>query len=87
MEIETPAPLSVAPPTPAIPEEIESVENNLQIQVDQQPISSPLNNSGQMLPPDEIPASKSNEPVNNENLVIFNMFNILKTIYFSISLI
>lgn len=74
MEVETPAPLSVAPPTPAIPEETENVEMNQQQPIEQQPfITSPLNNSGQMLPPGT-PLPKSNEPiVNNEDQVIIKL--------------
>lgn len=72
MEVETPAPLSVAPPTPAIHEETENVEMNQQQPIEQQPfITSPLNNSGQMLPPGT-PAPKSNEPITNEDQVIIN---------------
>ncbi|VVC28790.1 Hypothetical protein CINCED_3A006865 [Cinara cedri] len=77
MEVDTPAPVLVAPPTPAIPEEIEHVENNPQNPVELQPITSPLNNSGLMLPPDEIPPIKSNEPINNENQSI-NPFDELR---------
>lgn len=75
MEVETPAPLSVAPA--AIPEETENVENN---PVEQQPITSPVFNIGQMLPPDEIPANKSNDPINSENLVCVNLHHYTKTI-------
>lgn len=67
--MDIPAPLSEAPPTPAIPEEIEPVELNQQPLVEPQPfITSPLNDSGQMLPPGT-PAHKSIEPVNNEDQV------------------
>jgi len=72
MEVEIPAPLSVAPPTPAIPEETENVEINQQQQpVDEPPpfITSPLNESGQMLPPGT-PAHKSVDPVNEDQVVI-----------------
>lgn len=71
MEVETPAPLSVAPPTPAIPEENENIEMNQQQPVEQLPfITSPIN-EGQMLPPGT-PAHKSNEPISNEEQVIIN---------------
>lgn len=67
MEAEA-APLSVAPPTPAIPEELENIEMNQQ-QIQQQPfMTSPLNNSGQILAP-ETPAHKINEPLINEDQV------------------
>lgn len=79
MEVESPASLSVAPA--AIPEETENVENNLQNPVEQQPITSPANNIGQMLPPDEIPPNKSNESINNENLVSVNLLHCIKTIF------
>lgn len=72
MEVEIPAPLSVAPPTPAIPEEPENVEmNQQQLPVDEPPpfITSPLNDGGQMLPPGT-PAHKSADPVNNEDQVV-----------------
>lgn len=69
MEVETPAPLSVAPPTPAIPEETENVELNQQQPIEQQLfVTSPLNNDGQMLPPGT-PAHISNEQVNTEEQV------------------
>jgi len=72
MEVEIPAPLSVAPPTPAIPEETEHIEINQQqppVDEPQQPfITSPLNDSGQMLPPGT-PVHKSVDPVNNEDQV------------------
>lgn len=75
MEPETPAPLSVAPPTPAAPEESENIEMN-----QQQPfMTSPLNNSGQMLPPGT-PAHKSNETLNEDQVfknIVFNCPNIL----------
>lgn len=70
MEVEAPAPLSVAPPTPAIPEETEQVEMNQQQLVEQQPfITSPLNNSDQMLPPGT-PVHKSNDPITDEEQVV-----------------
>lgn len=70
MEVEPPAPLSVAPPTPAIPEESENIEINQQQPVEQQPfITSPLND-GQMLPPGT-PIHKSNELISNENEVLY----------------
>jgi len=70
MEVETPAPLSVAPPTPAIPEETETVEINQEQPIEQQPltITSPLNNIEQMLPPGT-PAHKSNELISNDDQV------------------
>lgn len=77
MEVETPAPLTVAPPTPAVPEETENVETNQQQPVDEQLFAtSPLNNSGQMLPPGT-PAHISNEQINNENQVIIIKMTIL----------
>lgn len=71
MDVEIPAPLSVAPPpTPAIPEEAEHVEFNQQQPIDEQPfITSPLDNGGQMLPP-VTPGFKANEPIINEDQVI-----------------
>lgn len=70
MEVETPAPLSVAPPTPAIPEEMENVELNQQQPIEQQPfVTSPLNTDKQMLPPGT-PAHISNEQVDTEEQVI-----------------
>lgn len=70
MDTEIPAPLSVAPPTPAIPEETEHVEFNQQQLIDEQPfITSPLDNSGQMLPP-VTPGLKATEPIVNEDQVI-----------------
>lgn len=71
MEVEIPAPLSVAPPTPAIPEETEPIEINQEQPVieEQQLITSPLNNSGQMLPPGT-PLHNSTELINNEDQVI-----------------
>lgn len=75
MEVETSAPLSVAPPTPAIPEEAENVEMNQQQPIEQQPlITSPLNNSGQMLPPGT-PVPKSNESINEDQVIIKNQLN------------
>lgn len=71
MEVEIPAPLSVAPPIPAIPEETENIEMNQLQPVEQQPfITSPLND-GQMLPPGT-PVHKSNEPIINEDQVLIN---------------
>lgn len=85
MEVETPAPLSVAPlsvapPTPNIPEETENVELlNQEQPIEQQPfITSPLSNSGQMLPPGT-PAHKSNEPIINEDQVILNYLTLKNT--------
>jgi len=71
MEAEIPEPLSVAPPTPAIPEETEHIEMNQQQPPVEEPqpfITSPLKDSGQMLPPGT-PAHKSVDPVNNEDQV------------------
>lgn len=71
MDVEIPEPLSVAPPTPAIPEEAEHFEINTEQPVveEQQLITSPLNNSGQMLPPGT-PAHNSTEIINNQDQVI-----------------
>lgn len=69
MEVETPAPLSVAPPTPAVPDEVENIEINQQLPIEeQQYITSPINNSGQMLPPGT-PAINLNDPIVNDNQV------------------
>lgn len=72
MEVEIPEPLSVALPTPAIPEETEHIEMNQQQPPVEEPqpfITSPLNDRGQMLPPGT-PAHKSVDPVNNEDQVV-----------------
>lgn len=83
MEIEAPAPLSVAPlsvapPTPAVPDETENIELNQQPPVEEQPfITSPLHNDGLMLPPGT-PAHTANEPLpaTNEDPVIIIFFSL-----------
>lgn len=75
MEVEIHAPLSVAPPTPAVPEEIENIESNQQQPIEEQYITSPLNNSGQMLPP-ETPVNNLNDPIVNDNQVCINILTI-----------